>query len=131
MSQENVETFRRGFAAVNHRDLDGFLANVAPDVEFMSLIAEAEGETFHGHEGVRRWWNEVVLPLGGLHGGPDEDVRDLGDTVVARVVAIYHPSGVEVRQTIWCATRYRDGMATWWGFFRTEAEALEAAGLSE
>ena len=62
MSEENVETFRRGFAAVNHRDLDGFLANVAPDVEFMSLIAEAEGETFHGHEGVRRWWNEVVLP---------------------------------------------------------------------
>jgi hypothetical protein len=26
MSQENVETFRRGFAAVNHGDLDGFLA---------------------------------------------------------------------------------------------------------
>ena len=131
MSEENLKTFRRGFAAVNHRDLDGFLANVAPDVEFMSLIAEAEGETFHGHEGVRRWWKEVVLPLGGLHGGPGEDVRDLGDTVVARVVAIYHPSGVEVRQTIWCATRYRDGMATWWGFFRTEADALEAAGLKE
>jgi ketosteroid isomerase-like protein len=130
MSQQNVELFRRGFAAVNHRDLDGFLASVAPDVEFTSLIAEAEGETFRGHEGVRRWWSEVVLPLGGLRGGPDE-VRDLGDTVLGRVVAIYHPSGVEVRQTIWCATRYRDRMATWWGFFRTEAEALEAAGLEE
>jgi hypothetical protein len=61
MSHENVEKFRRGFAAVNHRDLDGFLGNVAPDVEFTSL-AEAEGETFHGHDGVRRWWKEVVLP---------------------------------------------------------------------
>ena len=43
-----------------------------------------------------RWWNEVVKGFhtrGGLHGGPDEDVRDLGDTVVARVVAIYHPRG--------------------------------------
>jgi ketosteroid isomerase-like protein len=130
MSQENVETFRRGFAAVNHGDLDGFLASAHPDVEFTSLIAEAEGETFRGHEGIRRWWNEVVLPLGGLHGGPDE-VRDLGDTVLGRVVATYRPEGVEVRQTIWIVVRYRDGMATWWRFFRTEAEALEAAGLSE
>ena len=69
-------------------------------------------------------------PLGGLHGEPVE-VRDLGDTVLARIVGTYRPSGVEVRQTIWQVVRYRDGKGTWWQFFRTEAEALEAAGLSE
>jgi ketosteroid isomerase-like protein len=130
MSQENVETLRSGYAAANRGDIEWFLTTVHPDVEFTSLIAEAEGEIFRGHDGVRRWWKEVVLPLGGLHGEPEE-VRDLGDTVIARVVATYHPSGVEVRQPIWQVVRYRDGMAIWWQFCRTDAEALEAAGLSE
>ena len=79
MSEENVAVLRKGYAAVNHGDIDGFLATVHPDVEFTSLIAEAEGETFRGHDGVRRWWTEVVHPLGGLHGEPEE-IRDLGDT---------------------------------------------------
>jgi ketosteroid isomerase-like protein len=130
MSQENVETLRSGVAAANRGDIEEFLVTVDPDVEFTSLIAEAEGETFRGHDGVRRWWKEVVLPLGGLQ-GEVEDARDLGNTVLARIVATYHPRGVEVRQTIWQVVRYRDGMATRWQFFRTEAEALEAAGLEE
>src|SRR5262245_29455480 len=126
MSEENVATLRRGYAAVNRGDIEGFLVDVHPDVEFTSLIAEAEGETFHGHAGVRRWWKEVVLPLGGLHGEPT-DVRDLGDTVLARIVATYRPRGVEVRQTIWQVVHYRDGKALRWQFGRTEEEALEAA----
>jgi len=36
-----------------------------------------------------------------------------------------------VPQTIWHVVRYRDRMAIWWQFFRTEAEAIEAAGLRE
>ena len=131
MSQEPVEqVYRRAIDAVNRGDLEGFLASAHPDVEFTSLIAEAEGETFHGHDGVRQWWHEVVLPLGGLHGEPEE-VRDLGDAVLVRVVATYRPRGVEVRQPIWNVVRYRDRKAIWWRFFRTEAEALEAAGLEE
>jgi ketosteroid isomerase-like protein len=130
MSEENVAIFRTGYAAVNRGDIEGLLAIVHPDVEFTSLIAEAEGETFRGHDGVRRWWKEVVLPLGGLHGDPEE-VRDLGDTVLARIAGTYRPRGVEVRQTVWQVVRYRDGMAASWQFFRTEKEALEAAGLSE
>src|SRR5215208_1582751 len=115
MSQENVELLRTGFTALNHGDLEVFLANVHPEVEFTSLIAEAEGQTFRGHDGVRQWWQEVVLPLGGLHGEPEE-IRDLGDTVLARVAATYRPRGVEVPQTIWIIVRYRNEMAIWWQF---------------
>ena len=130
MSEGNVEALETGYAAVNRGDVDGLLEVVHPDVEFTSLIAEAEGETFRGHDGIRRWWKEVVLALGGLHGEPEE-VRDLGDTVVARVLGTYRPSGVEVRQTVWNVVRFRDGKATWWQFFRTEEEALEAIARSE
>jgi ketosteroid isomerase-like protein len=129
MSQENVETFKRGYAAVNRGDLEAFLADCHRDVQFTSLIAEAEGGTFRGHDGVRRWWREVVIPLGGLH-GEFQELRDLGDTVLAKLVAAYSPRGVEVPQTLWNVVRYRDGMAIWWQFFRTEEEALEAAGSS-
>ena len=130
MSEENVDLLRRGYAAVNRGDIDGLLDAVDPAVEFTSLIAEAEGETFHGHDGVRRWWDEVVLPLGGLH-GELEEVRDLGDTVIARVLGTYRPRGVEVRQVVWNVVRFNERKARWWQFFRTEEEALEAAGESE
>jgi ketosteroid isomerase-like protein len=130
MSEENVAVLRKGYASVNRGDIDGLLAAVHPDVEFTSLIAEAEGEIFHGHDGVRRWWEEVVLPLGGLHGEPEE-VRGFGDTVIARVLGTYRPRGVEVRQMVWNVVRFSDGKATWWKFFRTEDEAREAAGIEE
>jgi hypothetical protein len=36
-----------------------------------------------------------------------------------------------MKQTNWDVTEWRDMKAIWWRTFRTEAEALEAAGLSE
>jgi hypothetical protein len=39
--------------------------------------------------------------------------------------------GVPVEQTMWQATRMRDGQVSWWGVFRTEREALEAVGLED
>ena len=129
MVSENVAVLRKGYAAVNRGDIDGLLVSVHPEVEFTSLIAEAEGETFRGHDGVRRWWEQVVIPLGGLN-GEIEEVRDLGDAVLARVAGTYRPSGVEVHQTVWNVVRFRDGKATGWEFFRTEEEALQATGQS-
>ncbi len=35
-------------------------------------------------------------------------------------------AGAPVQQTMWQAAKFRDGKATWWAFFRTEQEALEA-----
>ena len=63
MSQENVELRALAEAAVealNSADLDRFLALTTEDVEFTSLIAEAEGTTFRGRDGVRTWWETVV-----------------------------------------------------------------------
>jgi ketosteroid isomerase-like protein len=130
MSEENVEVVRRAYAAFHRGDVDDLLTTVHPEVEFTSLIAEAEGETFHGHDGVRRWWQQVVLPLGGLH-AEIEEIGDFGDSLVVRVLGTYHPRGAEVHQTFWHVLRFRDGRAIWWQFCRTKEEALEAAGLSE
>ena len=51
MSEENLTVLRKGYAAVNRGDIDGFLATVHPDVEFTSLIAEAEARPPAGTTG--------------------------------------------------------------------------------
>ena len=116
------------YAAVNDGDLDGFLALLSEDLEFTSLIAEAEGTTFHGHDGARAWWDTV-------RGAFDEvtwellDVRGEDDRGVARVRLIGKIGGVPVEQTLWQAIVLRDGKAVWWANYRDEGEALAAVNL--
>jgi ketosteroid isomerase-like protein len=134
MSQENVEgpdlddLGRAALEALNRDDLDGFLELVHPEAEFTSMIAEAEGETFRGHEGVRRWWDAVRGAFAEVSWNLDE-IRTHDDRGVAKIRIKGTLSGVEVSQTMWQAVVVRDGKAVWWGFFRAEAEALEAVGL--
>jgi ketosteroid isomerase-like protein len=115
------------FGAINSGDLDAGLAVIADDVEFTSLIAEAEGATFRGHAGVRAWWETVR--------GAFEDVRwelleirqPADDCIVIHFRMAGVLSGVPLEQPMWQTLRtHDDGKVTWWGIFRTEREALEA-----
>jgi hypothetical protein len=36
-----------------------------------------------------------------------------------------------MERTMWLAVKWRDNKTVWWRAFRSEAEALEAVGLSE
>ena len=130
MSQENVELVEAAYTALDRRDLDAFLAVIHPEVEFRSLIAEAEGQTYRGHDGVREWWDAVAESLGGLRYALEkaEGFRDRG---ILRVRIVGTIEGVEVPQTMWQAWRVREGLICWWDGFRTEAEALDAVGLRE
>ena len=129
MSEENVAVMEEAYAAITRGDLDAFLKLSHPDIEFRSLIAEAEGHTFHGHDGVREWWAAVIQSLA-VEPRPEriEGFRDRG---ITRLRLAGRIAGVEVPQTMWMSWRVRDGLITWWETFRTEAEALEAAGLAE
>jgi hypothetical protein len=133
MSRESVELRAVAEAAVyalNSEDLGAFLALTAEDVEFTSMIAEAEGTVFRGHAGVREWWETVR----GAFQDPRWEVLDLrvcGDRGVGKIRITGTLAGIEVAQTMWQAGRLREGKLKWWGFFRTEHEALEAGGLSE
>jgi ketosteroid isomerase-like protein len=101
------------------------------DVESASWIVAMEGG-LHGYDGVRRWWR------GWFDVFPDYQleivgIRDRGDVVVATLRAVAHGAGSDlpVDDIIFHASRWRDGRCVWWQVFPTEAEALEAAGLSE
>jgi ketosteroid isomerase-like protein len=120
-----VDILRAALDALNRVDLDDFLAQMHPEVEFRSLIAEAEGETFRGHVGVRRWWRSVRDTFEEIHWDYGQ-VRAHGDRGVAEIRISGRLGGVDLAQTMWQAFRARDGKAVWWRFFRTEEEAVEA-----
>ena len=129
MPRENIEVMAAAYAAIAADDLDAFLALVDPEIEFVSLIAEAEGGSYHGHDGVREWWDSVIRSLGVRPGA--EEIESFRDRGITRMQLAGNIAGVEVPQRMWMAWRLRDGRLIWWTTFRTEAEALESVGLSE
>ena len=133
MSQENVDQVYRSADALNRRDIDGALAFTDPDVEFIPRLLEVDGgDSYRGHDGLRRWWNDLFTVF------PDfrsevEEVRDIGDVTVARVRMSGQglESDAPTGQTSWVVTEWRNRKAIRSRVFQSEAEALEAAGLQE
>ena len=132
LAQENVEQQYRAADAFSRRDLDAFLAICDPDIELISRHLALDGSGhLRGHAAVRVWWDSLV----GVY--PDftseiEEVRDCGDMTVGRQQfrARSSGSGTQMEQTAWHVAKWRDNLAVWWRSFSTEAEALEAVGLS-
>jgi ketosteroid isomerase-like protein len=132
MSQENVETVKRAYAALNSGDVPMLLGLCHPDIVFDNTNAAFDAAVYHGHDGLveffsqgRDMWEsqrfepEEVIPIG------DDQVL-----VAQRIVSV----GRDGMQTIARnATLYTlsEGKATHIKSFQTKAEALEAAGLSE
>jgi ketosteroid isomerase-like protein len=132
MSQENVELAYRAYDAVRRRDLDAHLAVYDPDVEIEPLTGVAVGTSYRGHNGVRRWWEDILSTF------PDFAVevleaRDLGDVVLTALRMRGHGAGsdVLVEQTLWQVIEWRDKRCIWWGSYASEREALDAVGLRE
>ena len=123
--ERHRELAEAAYAALNRRDIAGFLDLVDERVEFRSLIAEAEGESFHGHEGVRRWWTQVAESLGGL-GFEMEYYEEEGDGGVTRVRVRGSVEATGIEQTMWQAILVRGEKVVWWGTFRTGDEARTA-----
>lgn len=86
-----------------------------------------EGRTYRGHDGVREWWTSMQESLAARF--RPEQIEVFRDRAIARVRIVGTIDRVEVPQTMWQAVRFRDGLVCWWGTYRTEEEALEAAGL--
>jgi ketosteroid isomerase-like protein len=136
MSQENVEAVRRGVQAWNADDLDAFLAELDPEVEWHPSIEPAlEGgeTTWRGLDGARKAWDDY-------RGGAWErltiriqEIRDLGESVVvlSHIDLTARTTGIEFTQEVGQLVTFRGGKLLRSQDFLSHAEALEAAGLSE
>ena len=129
MSRENLNLALLTYELFNRRDLDALLALMDDEVEIEPRLGALEGD-YRGHEGVRRWWRNLLDAL------PDyaaevEELDDLGDLTLARIRGVAHgaASSTPVIETWWQLGRWSEGKCIWWRNFATEAEAVEAIRL--
>jgi ketosteroid isomerase-like protein len=128
MSRENAELMRQVFDAFNRRDLDSVVALMDEGVEAYSRLSAIEGEgAYHGHEGMRLWWESLLGVF------PDfavevVETRDFGDATLGVLRNRGHGEGSDtpVEEDLWLVAWWRQGKCTRWTAYVTEAEALEA-----
>jgi hypothetical protein len=60
MSKRNVELTRRFFEAYNAHDIEAFIACFDPSAEFHSVFAAVGGMVYHGHDGLREYFRDMV-----------------------------------------------------------------------
>ena len=132
MSQENVEVCKRVFEALGvRRDTEAGLRYIDPEAELHSaIIGGAEGNTYRGHDGVRKWMAESDAAFEELR-PLEPEYRDLGDRVL--MLGHFHArgreSGLEIDSPIVWIYTLRGGKLVRAEGFLSWAEALEAAGL--
>jgi ketosteroid isomerase-like protein len=136
MSQENVETLRRALEAWNADDLDAFLAEVHPDVEWHPSLEpafEGKATTFKGHDGARRAWAEYRGEIFERLTPRVEEIRDLGESALAlgRFTVTGRATHIEFDSEVGQLVTFRDGKIATVHDYLSHREALEAAGLHE
>jgi ketosteroid isomerase-like protein len=126
MSEENVETFKRGVEAWNSDDFDAWIELFDPAFEWFALM-----EVYRGHAGLQQAWEsfkgDMTLTV------RFDDIRDLGESVLAlgEMKTTGQTTRLDFTGKLAQLTRYRGGKAVSSRDFRSHAEGLEAAGLSE
>jgi ketosteroid isomerase-like protein len=109
VSADRAALLREAYERVSRRDLDGFLTVVHEDVVWVEQMLP-ETKVFHGHEGVREWFDQVtqVVTWGTLEFvSLEESGDDAVSEVLVRTTGI--GSGVDVTATIFHVIRFRDG----------------------
>ena len=133
MPQENVELVRRCVDAFNKRDLDGYMATLADDLVIHSQFAGVEARTYHGHEDVPRYFQDLADAWHRYRAEPVDLVEGKDGRVACELVtrAEAERSGIEVTKRIGAVFSVRAGKIVAIDVYPNRADALEAAGLSE
>ena len=126
MSQENVDNFRRGVEAWNRNDFDAWIDQFDPEVEWFTLL-----EVYRGRAGARKAWESLkgTMQITSRY----DDIRDLGESVLAlgEMEGTGQTTRLDFTGELAQLVTYRGGKVVNIRSFRSHAEALEAAGLSE
>ena len=133
MSQENVKVIRTICERWNRRDgdLGSDLFHREVEIRQIASLLDAAG-TFQGHEGLARSARELHHAFGSIEWVAERWTEgDEWSVVWVRAVVVGRHSGIETEAFFAHAWRLRDGRVTDLYVYEDEAQALEAAGLSE
>jgi ketosteroid isomerase-like protein len=132
MSEENAEAVRRQNEAWNRRDLTAWLASYSPDAEIdWSRSRGPLKGVYRGHGELEVFWDAFWATFEDvrveMHG-----FREVGsEVVVPNTAHVRGRQGIEVVARSTLVFAVENGQITRNRLFQEEAEALEAAELSE
>ena len=133
MSQENVDVVRRWWAGFNEDGVPS-LDLCDEQIEISNPPEFPVRGSFHGHEGVRRWRDQVFDILDDLNVEAEKlfDAGD-GETVVMflRLQGVASYTRIKVDEPWAAVWKIRNGKLLHAQGYVSRRKALEAAGLSE
>jgi uncharacterized protein len=127
MASANVELIRSGLDAYNRGDVEAVLANADPDIEFVPLRSLVVGGSYRGHEGIRRFfedlgeeWEDFSID--------NEEFREREDSVLllGEFEAKGKASGMQVRSPVAWLFELRAGKVLRMRAYSSQDEALQA-----
>ena len=130
MSRENVEVVRRAFEFFERGELP--FAVCDPEIRIDNIPESPIPGPYHGHEGLRRWWEDIVDAFPGYR-LEVEELIDVGDDRVVAVIRTFgHELIDQMPSTRWAVIHWvRGGLVVRTAGYLSKREALEAVGLRE
>ena len=129
MAEADVETLRRGYAALNRGDLSVVLELLDAEIEWHEPATSLEGGTHHGRDGFERFLRGWLESFEGFRVEP-ERVVERGDELVAvvRQTGSGRASGLRVETRLAHVWTVADGKAVRWEAVADPETALADAG---
>jgi ketosteroid isomerase-like protein len=122
------ESIRAAYAAWSQRDLDGVLALVHPEAEVRPILgANFETDVYRGHDGIRRWMEDLTGEWESFEVTVTEFVVR-GERVCCpfQIRARGRVSGVVIEGEMFHLIEMRDGLIGRLEAFRARADAMDA-----
>src|SRR5215212_839533 len=82
--ETELDLLRRGYAAFSRRDLDALIAVCDPEIRLTPYIARLEGNSYEGHDGLRRYTEEMWSALYAFEMDVESADACAGDWLLAR-----------------------------------------------
>jgi ketosteroid isomerase-like protein len=132
MAQENVRLVERAIAAINERDIEGYLACCTENIKLETPVA-AVGGVFEGIDGITRYFGDIE------EAGPDfrieldgvEEVDSKRVIAFMRFSSTGRASGIRLGAPLTNVYDLVDSKISHVRIFVERHEALKAAGLEE
>jgi ketosteroid isomerase-like protein len=133
MSQENVDLHRRWFEAYNTRDIEALISYCDPAIEFHSVFAAVGGAVYYGHDGRRKWHQDLEEAWGEDISLDIEAHFDLDEHTLTFFTyrARGRHSGADVTTPATTVASWRDGLVSYVKVYLNRADALRDVGVCD
>ena len=132
MSQENVETLRKGYEAFGKGDIDAAFENFSDDIVWKGLGDSVPGGgTYNGKDEVKNQWLPEFAANYQDFRQDIEELIDAGDWVIVLGTSRATVGGQEIKSPFAHIWKYADGKAIEARFFGDTAQTLQALQKQE